>query len=764
MEKLFTLLLLLSTFGFGQQVVNGSRAVPIPNASSTGTTAHKLAKVTGAGTAVIAATIDTSGIIGICSTGCGTTGNAAVTRFGIDSCVFDGATTANDYVQISSTTASDCHDTGATTYPTSGQVLGRVLSTNVSGGTYVMVLEGSEAQPGAGGSSGSKYGVSVKADFGAVGDGVADDTRAVQNAINSGAKRIYLQTGIYKITSTIHFGSTTTSVNTVYFYGDGAAENGQYTTRGSTLRWAGAANGTVMEVTSAHECVFRDFNIDGGGTASIGLLVDANNSGGGSNHQNVFTNIGISAVPGTLGVGLYISGNQFSVTNQDVCCSSYRNIQIYPGFARSSASTVKIGIMQDGIQTVANRFYDAILTGYTSRGVDVEAGDLVFSGGNFSGATSGSNIDDVYVGSGADWVDLHDNYHEITASSSPATRHAYNFPSGSRSWPSKLDGVRVLWGLSSGNPLYFAQRGPLTLIGTSWDSAPSGRSTLYIDNSGYPSAIVTLIGNNLSSFIDYFVTGSFAMPSAATDRSRRDYSEPFLCGRSDATNIGQYGWNLNNISGTSTASCHYSGWSLQGEAVATGGSTGNGGILILDGVNAHGIFAVDNGTSMVNGNATMDSMFRFQLASTSASDTRVGYMTPGTAAAVPTTGLYLRYATSLGDTTFWVCAPTATSETSKCWNTNVAADTSVHTFRIRNIMSGMMGVSLYTASGTLTPIGLAGAGGPFNEATICASGCNYTYTPSTGEVSPALSVITQTGATATGYLYEWRASLASLAQ
>src|SRR5207249_3103167 len=56
------------------------------------------------------------------------------------SCVFDGATTAGDYVTISSTTAGDCHDAGAT-FPTSGgQVLGRVLSTNGAGGTYAMVL------------------------------------------------------------------------------------------------------------------------------------------------------------------------------------------------------------------------------------------------------------------------------------------------------------------------------------------------------------------------------------------------------------------------------------------------------------------------------------------------------------------------------------------------------------------------------------------------------------------------------------------------
>jgi hypothetical protein len=44
--------------------------------------------------------------------------------------------------------------------------------------------------------------VSVK-DFGAVGDGVADDTAAIQAAINSSAGAVYLPTGTYNITSTI---------------------------------------------------------------------------------------------------------------------------------------------------------------------------------------------------------------------------------------------------------------------------------------------------------------------------------------------------------------------------------------------------------------------------------------------------------------------------------------------------------------------------------------------------------------------------------
>ena len=116
-----------------------------PNAAVTGTTLNKLAKLTGAGTVVLAGNGDTGGVVGIVDSGAGTTGSAEVTIQGTTSCVFDNATTADDYVTISSTTAGDCHDSGAT-YPVGTQVIGRVLSTNGGAGTYSVMVFGPEFQ------------------------------------------------------------------------------------------------------------------------------------------------------------------------------------------------------------------------------------------------------------------------------------------------------------------------------------------------------------------------------------------------------------------------------------------------------------------------------------------------------------------------------------------------------------------------------------------------------------------------------------------
>lgn len=130
--------------------VSGAQTFEICNDSTTGTALNFLAKFNSASSscAVKSASTDTGGALGIVVGGSGTTGNAVIAYRGYASCSFDGATTGGDYVQISSTNAADCHDSGAA-YPGTGQVLGHVLSTNAAAGTYTVWL-GPEAQ-GSGG-------------------------------------------------------------------------------------------------------------------------------------------------------------------------------------------------------------------------------------------------------------------------------------------------------------------------------------------------------------------------------------------------------------------------------------------------------------------------------------------------------------------------------------------------------------------------------------------------------------------------------------
>ena len=65
--------------------------------------------------------------------------------------------------------------------------------------------------------------VSVK-DFGAVGNGVADDTAAIQAAINSGNRSIFIPAGTYKITAPINI-PTNTGADAIHLHGAGKQQS-----------------------------------------------------------------------------------------------------------------------------------------------------------------------------------------------------------------------------------------------------------------------------------------------------------------------------------------------------------------------------------------------------------------------------------------------------------------------------------------------------------------------------------------------------------
>lgn len=139
----------------GEDVDGTTRALSFEylNDTTTGTTLNKLAKVSTAGKALRTATADVDGSIGIVIGGAATSGSSQIAYAGEASCIFDGATTAGDFVSISSTTVGDCHDAGSAR-PTAAQTIGRVLSTNASGGTFAISI-GLDFVNTAGGGSGT---------------------------------------------------------------------------------------------------------------------------------------------------------------------------------------------------------------------------------------------------------------------------------------------------------------------------------------------------------------------------------------------------------------------------------------------------------------------------------------------------------------------------------------------------------------------------------------------------------------------------------
>lgn len=126
--------------GGGGALGTGNVSMTVANASSTGTTTNRLVKLTGApSTAIITSTSDTENTLGVCTSGCGTTGSATIALLGQVNCDFDGSTTAGNFVINSSTSAGKCSDAGSS-FPTSSAAIGKVLTTNVGIGTYSIEL------------------------------------------------------------------------------------------------------------------------------------------------------------------------------------------------------------------------------------------------------------------------------------------------------------------------------------------------------------------------------------------------------------------------------------------------------------------------------------------------------------------------------------------------------------------------------------------------------------------------------------------------
>ena len=125
----------------------------LANEGATGTGINLLAKATLGtvpSTVILPLTTDTGGILGICVAGCGTAGTATIQQSGQVNCTFDGApTTGGDYVRISPTTAGQCEDAGAT-YPTIGQVIGRIIGNGGGGNPKQIDLFGPEIRSSSG--------------------------------------------------------------------------------------------------------------------------------------------------------------------------------------------------------------------------------------------------------------------------------------------------------------------------------------------------------------------------------------------------------------------------------------------------------------------------------------------------------------------------------------------------------------------------------------------------------------------------------------
>ena len=141
--------------------------------------------------------------------------------------------------------------------------------------------------------------LNAKTQFGAVGDGVTDDTNALQKAFDAAGKglgnsTLYLPAGTYLINGTLTVDH--------YLYFSVIGESPDVT----ILKWAGAAHGTMMQVNGTAYSRFDRITWDGGRVAEI--AVDQSWDGGHGGHfdtaneytDDVFVDVGFGIRGGNL--------------------------------------------------------------------------------------------------------------------------------------------------------------------------------------------------------------------------------------------------------------------------------------------------------------------------------------------------------------------------------------------------------------------------------------------------------------------------------
>lgn len=136
-------------------------------------------------------------------------------------------------------------------------------------------------------------------DFGAVGNGVADDTAAIQAALATG-NAVYVPAGTYAISATLRL-----AADGQIFFGDGTGNTSEPAR--TILKWIGASSGKMFSVSNGttenwQNCTVRDMFFNGNSLANIAIEAYASAVAGGA-WRNRFINLTISGLTGANNTG-----------------------------------------------------------------------------------------------------------------------------------------------------------------------------------------------------------------------------------------------------------------------------------------------------------------------------------------------------------------------------------------------------------------------------------------------------------------------------
>jgi len=298
--------------------------------------------------------------------------------------------------------------------------------------------------------------VNVKTTYGAIGNGVADDTTAIQNGLDALVKYkggtapavLYFPAGTYRITRTLKM-ELNTGANLI-----GADPST------TSIVWDGAANGTMLLTSGSFDTQFTRLTWDGGNLAGIGIaqwwnyVVDRANYQGSIKHiDEVFENVGIGIYGGRVGADYGQGDSETLILRVKFLDNTIAGINL------GSPNAVDWWIWDSQFthcgRGVTNEF------SLNDKGPTAGAGSFAINRSVFRGST----VADVTIGNTSPWLSLHNN---VSLGSQQFFRA---LPSGPNGGAIILQNNLVL---DTVNPVAIdlGNEGPLIMIDNQFRSAP----------------------------------------------------------------------------------------------------------------------------------------------------------------------------------------------------------------------------------------------------------------------------------------------------
>ena len=314
--------------------------------------------------------------------------------------------------------------------------------------------------------------------YGAKGDGATDDRAAIQAAItaiiSAGSGRVVFSAKTYAVASTITVNCG--AGKSVILCGSGK--------EGTSIKWIGAANGTVVDWENTSGGAIKDIIIDGNDLAGIGIIIHGTTV---QPQGNSFDTIQVQKVTGTPGYGIQLGSS--AAGEYGPTANHFSNVWLYLNTT---------GIYQDHNQTVDNGYEQVYFASNTAYGFYGVNGSAWFN----QSAAIDDGTADFYFGPDMYWVSLNDVEVENTGGISAI------FADGSRAWPTHLRDFRATQGSSGVDIFRYLQGGQLTMENCHFTGANGTANNVVITSHDPPLIISGIFINcDVSRSATWVLTG-----------------------------------------------------------------------------------------------------------------------------------------------------------------------------------------------------------------------------------------------------------------